>query len=64
MFDIALGFHPCDLYDFSEDDYLRLEQLLQEGKLAAVGEIGLDYHWKDVEKERPEKRFCSTDTIS
>ena len=49
--DIALGFHPNDLYAFMESDYLRLEQLLKEDKLDAVGEIGLDYHWDDVKKE-------------
>lgn len=57
MFDISLGFHPCDLYDFTEEDYNKLEQLLKEGKLDAVGEIGLDYHWKDVEKEDQKKGF-------
>ena len=47
-FDIALGFHPNDLYAFQEADYERLEELLKQERLAAVGEIGLDYHWEDV----------------
>lgn len=51
IFDIALGFHPNDLYSFQEADYLRLENLLKEDKLIAIGEIGLDYHWDDVKKE-------------
>lgn len=51
LFDIALGFHPNDLYAFSEDDYTRLEGLLKDHKLIALGEIGLDYHWDDVKKE-------------
>lgn len=49
--DIALGFHPNDLYAFQEEDYQHLEQLLIEHKLTALGEIGLDYHWDDVKKE-------------
>lgn len=51
MFDIALGFHPNDLYSFQEEDYLHLENLLKENKLIAIGEIGLDYHWDEVKKE-------------
>lgn len=49
--DIALGFHPNDLYAFKEEDYERLESLLSEDKLIALGEIGLDYHWDDVERD-------------
>ncbi|MEG2544202.1 MAG: TatD family hydrolase [Longicatena sp.] len=51
IFDIALGFHPNDLYSFTQSDYERLESLLAEDKLIAVGEIGLDYHWDDVKRE-------------
>lgn len=51
LFDIALGFHPNDLYKFNEKDYVRLESLLQHKELAALGEIGLDYHWDDVKRE-------------
>lgn len=57
MFDIALGFHPNDLYAFHEEDYIQLEALLQQDKLIAVGEIGMDYHWDDVKKEDQEKGF-------
>lgn len=49
--DIAMGFHPSDLYDFSEDDYIRLESLLKNKEIVALGEIGLDYHWDDVAHE-------------
>lgn len=50
-FDIALGFHPTDLNEVSEADYQRLESLIKEGRLTALGEIGLDYHWDNVKKE-------------
>lgn len=49
--DISLGFHPNDLYVFKEEDYARLENLLSQDKLIALGEIGLDYHWDDVGRE-------------
>lgn len=56
-FDIALGFHPNDLYDFKEEDYLRLEELLKHERLIAVGEIGLDYHWDDVKPQDQKTGF-------
>lgn len=56
-FDIALGFHPNDLYDFKEADYVRLEELLEQDRLIAVGEIGLDYHWDDVKPEDQKDGF-------
>lgn len=51
MFDVALGFHPNDLYKFHDADYQRMETLFQQNKLIALGEIGLDYHYGDVAKE-------------
>lgn len=49
--DIAMGFHPSDLYDFNEEDYTRLESLLKNKEIVALGEIGLDYYWDDVKRE-------------
>lgn len=57
-FDIALGFHPCDLNEVTEADYERLEQLLREDRICAVGEIGMDYHWDEVDKKDQEAGFC------
>lgn len=57
--DIALGFHPNDLLAFEEEDYLRLELLARDGNLAAIGEIGLDYHYDDVSKEIQAKGFIT-----
>ena len=48
---IALGFHPSDLYDFKEEDYVRLEEVLKNNEVDALGEIGLDYYWDSVTKE-------------
>lgn len=41
----AVGFHPTDLDDFSEQKFLALKQFGSHTKVVAVGEIGLDYYW-------------------
>ncbi len=56
-FDLALGFHPCDLNEFNEESYERFEQILKDGKLVALGEIGLDYHWDTVQREVQKEGF-------
>lgn len=57
IFDVALGFHPSDLLRFEEKDYLRLEEICKSGNLKALGEIGLDYHWKEVEPSMQKESF-------
>ena len=48
----ALGMHPIDGTKFGEKDYEILETELEESeRIVAVGEIGLDYYWKDCPKE-------------
>ncbi|HNT37353.1 MAG TPA: TatD family hydrolase, partial [bacterium] len=41
----AVGFSPHDVSDLSESDWVTLESLLQQPKVVAVGETGLDYHY-------------------
>lgn len=53
--DIAVGFHPSDLYDMKETDWNELIELVRDERVIAVGEIGLDYHWDDVDKETQRK---------
>lgn len=48
---IAFGFHPSDLYDFKEEDYIRLEELVKNKEIDVLGEIGLDYYWDNVARE-------------
>jgi TatD DNase family protein len=47
----AVGFHPTDLDNFSEQAFAEVQQLAKHPKAVAVGEIGLDYYWvKEAEK--------------
>ena len=40
----AVGIHPHDAKSVTDKTYDELEKLLQEPKVVAVGEIGLDYY--------------------
>jgi TatD DNase family protein len=51
----AVGWHPVDAIDMTEDDLQWIEELSHHPKVVAIGEMGLDYHWdkspKDVQME-------------
>ncbi|HSH25093.1 MAG TPA: TatD family hydrolase [Massilibacterium sp.] len=51
----AIGWHPVDAIDATEQDFKRIEQLASHKKVVALGEMGLDYHWdkspKEIQKE-------------
>lgn len=44
----AVGIHPQDAKNITEDDFQELKELAQEDKIMAIGEIGLDYYWDEV----------------
>lgn len=48
----TVGFHPCDTYDLTEEHYEELEALAKHSKVKAIGEIGLDYHYEDTDKDK------------
>ena len=56
-FDVAVGFHPSDLRDFTEEDWHKLETLVYNENVTAVGEIGLDYYWDKESHEIQKKWF-------
>ena len=43
----AVGIHPSDCDGCTEADIATLRKLAQHKKVVAIGEIGLDYYWKD-----------------
>ncbi len=55
----ALGIHPENVQDFKSEDLTFLEKALQNKKVIAIGEIGLDYHYGKEDKERQQKLFES-----
>lgn len=51
------GFHPTELKDYKEGDLAGIEELCGHKKCVAVGEIGLDYHYPDTNKEMQKRIF-------
>lgn len=41
----SVGVHPDEVGALNEENFARMEQLLDLEKIVAVGEIGLDYYW-------------------
>ncbi len=48
----TVGVHPDDVGELDEEAFAGLEKLCQLPKIAAVGEVGLDYHWNVEEKSK------------
>ena len=54
----AIGFHPTDIDDVSDEDYHETMALVNDPKVVAIGEIGLDYHWvKDPAQREKQKEW-------
>ena len=49
---VAIGFHPTELDDFSVEYFSWLEEHINDRKVVAIGEIGLDYHYDETDKEK------------
>ncbi|MFD2216997.1 TatD family hydrolase [Metabacillus endolithicus] len=51
----AIGWHPVDAIDMTEEDLSWIRELSQHPKVVAIGEMGLDYYWdkspKEIQKE-------------
>jgi TatD DNase family protein len=51
----AIGWHPVDAVDMTDEDLKWIEELSAHHKVVAIGETGLDYHWdkspKDIQQE-------------
>lgn len=52
----AVGFHPSNLPN-SDIDVQKIAELAKAEKVVAIGEIGLDYYWRQDNKEAQKKAF-------
>ena len=48
----SIGFHPTELDDFFYDDLEWLEEHINDERIVAVGEIGLDYHYDNTDMDK------------
>ena len=53
----AIGVHPSETGDLTEESYSWLKEQCQKEKCLAVGEIGLDYYWPEPDHETQKKWF-------
>ncbi|PIE77567.1 MAG: hydrolase TatD [Candidatus Delongbacteria bacterium] len=53
----AVGFHPTDLNGITSDDIGELKSYLNHSKVVAIGEIGMDFYWDNVAKDKQKKFF-------
>ena len=53
----AIGFQPTELGNFKDDDIKWLEAHINDDKIVAIGEIGLDYHYDNTDKVLQQKVF-------
>lgn len=53
----ALGIHPSDCGELTEEDIEHIGNLLDDERAVAVGEIGLDYHYDEPDRELQKKWF-------
>ena len=55
----TLGYHPEEINDFHEDSLKFLEDNINNPKIVAIGEIGLDYYYGKDDKEKQKEVFIS-----
>ena len=53
----TIGIHPEFADTYTEEDIQKIEKNLKNSKIVGIGEIGLDYHYKDDNKENQKKLF-------
>lgn len=52
----AVGFHPTEIGKMTAESFDELARLAGHAKVAAIGEIGLDYYWVKEPQNRLEQR--------
>ena len=47
FFYAAVGIHPENAYELTEENYKEIKEMTKNPKVRAIGEIGLDYYWEE-----------------
>lgn len=53
----AIGIHPESADTYTEEDLKYVEEHINDTKVVAVGEIGLDYYWTKDNKDKQKELF-------
>ena len=53
----AVGVHPSDISGLNEETFAWLKEQTKKEKVAAVGEIGLDYYWDKEPEVQKQQRY-------
>lgn len=53
----ALGIQPQELDDYTDENLAFIEEHIMDNKIVAVGEIGLDYHYDNTDKDKQVELF-------
>ncbi|MDD4643110.1 MAG: TatD family hydrolase [Erysipelotrichaceae bacterium] len=59
MIDLALGLHPEDADDVTDQMLEKLDRYLVSNEFIAVGEIGLDHYWRKDNKDKQRELFIA-----
>ena len=51
------GVHPSNTSDFGKETICQLREFAKHSHCVAIGEIGLDYHYEDTDKEKQRSAF-------
>lgn len=60
----AVGIGPNDCLNTTDQDLSIIDEYLNEPKVVALGEIGLDYYWDDVSKDKQKEIFLKQINIA